>query len=179
MATFDPGRITALFAQADAAATTAEKGRALEEIVCHLVGTVDGVEISYRNVLNAFETEEIDVAFWNNQWPGGLHFFPNIILAECKNWSAAVGSQEVAYFFHRLRERACTHGLLIAAQGITGSAQDLTRAHSIIAQALKDGIRILVITRSEISAIQSPLMFIQLLKNKILGLTVCGTIHGV
>jgi hypothetical protein len=30
-----------------------------------------------------------------------LPFLPNVILAECENWSQAVGSQELSYFASR------------------------------------------------------------------------------
>jgi hypothetical protein len=51
-----------------------------------------------RDKKNAFRTEEIDVAFWNEQEPDGLKAFDETILTECKNWSKPVGSMEVNWF---------------------------------------------------------------------------------
>jgi hypothetical protein len=76
--------------------TVVEQGKALEDLVCYLFNLIPGVSITHRNELNAFDTEEIDIAVWNDGGPDGLSFQPNIILIECKNWSARVGSGEVA-----------------------------------------------------------------------------------
>jgi len=61
-------------------------GRALEDLICYVTGLIPGVAITHRNELNAFDTEEIDVAIWNDGAADGLFFLPNIILVECKNW---------------------------------------------------------------------------------------------
>ena len=67
------------------AQSRADQGRALEDLVCHVMSLMPGVAITHRNDMNAFETEEIDVAVWNDGADDGLHFLPNIILIECKN----------------------------------------------------------------------------------------------
>jgi len=75
--------------------TTTEKGRALEDLICYVLGLVPGIAITHRNELNAFESEEIDVAIWNNKHADGFPFLPHVFLVECKNWSkrvARVGS---------------------------------------------------------------------------------------
>lgn len=56
------------------ASTTAEKGRALEDLICYVFETVPGVAVSRRNEKNAFATEEIDVALWNDCDPAGFFF---------------------------------------------------------------------------------------------------------
>ena len=80
------------------AATTALKGRALEDLICYLFGLVPVVTITHRNEMNAFDTEEIDVALWNEQDPSSFHFLPNVILIEAKNWSKPVSSIETNWF---------------------------------------------------------------------------------
>ena len=67
------------------AGTTAVRGKALEDMIAHLFGVVPGISITHRNEMNAFDTEEIDVALWNEQDATGLHFLPNVILIEAKN----------------------------------------------------------------------------------------------
>jgi hypothetical protein len=156
--------------------TTAEKGKALENLVCYLFDLVPGISITHRNELNAFETEEIDVAVWNDGDPDGLFFLPNIILIECKNWSARVSSAEVGWFDHKLRSRGLDFGILIAARGITGNAADLTAAHSVVANALRDRRRFLVITTDELLALPSTESLAHLIKQKLCDLAVKGTI---
>jgi hypothetical protein len=156
--------------------TTTVQGRALEDLVCYLFGLVPGIDVATRNRLNAFDTEEIDVAFWNQRSQWGLHFLPSILLVECKNWSNPVGSQEVSYFATRLRHRGCDHGVLVAANGITGAAADLTRAHQQIAAALAEGQKILVLTRDEIERLSTTSGLVRLLKQKLCELAVCGTL---
>lgn len=164
-----------LLQQVNTAATTNEKGRALENLIAFLFPVIPGVEIAERNALNAFATEEVDIALWNNREASGIHFMPNIILVECKNWSNACGSQEVSYFVGRLRQRGCDHGILIATNGITGIAEDLTRAHFEIATALTGGVRVVVITLDELTQLSTSQEIVALLKKKLCQLVVSGT----
>jgi hypothetical protein len=87
----DHQRIAKFLADGDCATTTTARGRALEELVAYLFELVPGVSVTARNTLNAFQAEEIDVAFWNEGEPGGLRMFDHILLVECKNWSAPTG----------------------------------------------------------------------------------------
>lgn len=91
-------------------------------MICYLFGLVPGVAITHRNDMNPFNTEEIDVALWNEQDAGGLHFLPNVILIESKNWSNPVSSIEVNWFDTKLRNRGLDFGILISPHGITGDA---------------------------------------------------------
>src|SRR5262245_52109407 len=109
-------------------ATTAVQGKALEDLICYLFEKVPGIEIVARNELNAFQTEELDVAVWNNKSKGALDFLPSLFMVEAKNWSQPVGSQEVAYFATRLKHRGCDHGILVATNGITGVPDQITAA---------------------------------------------------
>lgn len=152
-----------------------EKGRALEDLVCYLFPLVPGVEIAERNALNAFQTEEIDVALWNARHPSGFYFLPHLLLVECKNWSAPCGSQEVSYFVNRLQKRGCDHGILITVNGITGDAEDLTRAHFEIATALADGIRVMVLALNDVDFLIETQDLVDLLKRKLCQLVVSGT----
>ena len=158
------------------APTTTEQGRALEDLVCYVFGKIPGIDVIKRNELNAFATEEVDVAFWNNRTQAGLHFLPNVLLVECKNWNNSVGSQEVAYFAQRLQHRSADHGILVAAKGVTGEAADLTAAKYEIAAALAAGQRILVITASELEALPDTASLVRLLKEKLCELAVSGTV---
>lgn len=153
----------------------AAKGHALEDFICELFPFIPGVEIVQRNALNAFQTEELDVALWNARHPEGLYFLPHLLLIECKNWSHSVGSQEVAYFVSRLRQRGCDHGILFATNGVTGAPEDLTRAHFEVATALASGIRVMVVTTGDVAEIANSDALVSLLKLKLCQLTVSGT----
>lgn len=155
------------FLRADQAATTTEQGRLLEDLVCLLFETVPGISITVRNTMNVFETEEVDIAFWNQRRRRQFDFLPHIILVECKNWSRPVGSQEVAYFITQLRDSGEKFGVLVAAKGVTGSSQDLTAARFHIASALKEGIRVVVIDREEIEQLTHSDQLIELIQTKL------------
>ena len=156
--------------------TTAQQGRALEDLICYVLGCVPGIAITHRNEMNVFQTEEIDVAVWNDALGDGLFFLPNIVLVECKNWSARVGSAELSWFDAKLRTRGLTFGILVTTLGITGQAADLTAAHAVIAAALRDGRRLIVISTDELLAVGSAEALVHLIKLKLCDLAVKGTI---
>jgi hypothetical protein len=157
-------------------ATTAEQGRALEDLICYVLGQVPGVAITHRNALNAFDTEEIDVAVWNDGTADGFVFLPNIILLECKNWSTRVGSGELNWFDTKLRNRGLTFGILVTTLGITGQAADLSAAHAVIAAALREGRRLILLTTDELVAVADTAGLVKLIKTKLCDLAVKGTI---
>src|SRR4051794_16706185 len=112
MAAYSAARISRLLRAADAAATNDEKGKLFEDLVCYLFGKIPGVVNPQRNVLNRFESEEVDVAFWNEQLPDGLKSFNPFLLIECKNWSSPVGCPAVRDFLGKLRNRGLDFGIL-------------------------------------------------------------------
>lgn len=176
MPAYSKKQILDFFMKADTATTKGAKGKALEDLVCYLFEKVPGLSITQRNVKNAFETEEIDVAFFNEQHRAGLKFLNSILLVECKNWSGTVGSIEVAWFVTKVASRSLDFGILIAANGITGSADDGRQAHDIASKALARGIRLVVITRQEIEALQTSKDLVTLIKTKVCQLIVSGTV---
>ncbi|TIR25965.1 MAG: restriction endonuclease [Mesorhizobium sp.] len=153
-------------------ATTADKGKALEDLICYLFDLVPGIAITHRNEKNEFATEEIDVALFNE----GLPFLPNIILVEAKNWSNRVGSVEVAWFLTKLANRGLDFGILVTTLGITGDAGDLTAAHQTVAMALPQRRKLIVLTIDEISALADTDELVKLIKTKLCDLAVKGTI---
>jgi hypothetical protein len=162
-------------ASADARTTT-EQGRALENLICYLFGLVPGVAVTQRNERNFFDTEEIDVALWNDKHPAGFFFLPDIILIECKNWSSRVGGGEVNWFDTKLRNRGLEFGILVATMGITGNDADLTNAHKVVADALRERRRLIVISTNEILALGDTDALAHLLKKKMCELAVKGSL---
>lgn len=171
-------KIRGFFTLGDAATTTTDKGKALEDLTCYVFNKIPGISVTARNTLNMFDTEEIDVAFWNEQNPNGLSFLPNIILVECKNWSNAVGSSEVSWFDRKLENHGQSFGILIAANGITGNDNERNRAHEIVRDALKQHRKIIIITKSELETLKSTSDLILLIKTKLCQLAVSGAIFN-
>lgn len=164
------------FHTCDNGGTNQIKGRAFEDLACYLFETVPGVSIALRNQMNAYNNEEIDVAVWNDKSRYGLAFLPNVVLIECKNWSNPVSSIEVNWFCQKVASRGLDFGILIANNGITGDAIDLTAAHNTIAFHLAQKRRIIVITREEINAFRTTDDLVNLIKEKICLLSVAGRI---
>ncbi len=158
------------------AANTTDKGRALESLICCVFERIPGIAVTRRNEMNVFQTEEVDVAFWNDGAPDGLPFLPNLILVEAKNWSNRVGSGEVAWFDTKVRNRGLNFGILITTLGITGNAQDLTRAHHTVAMALAEQRKLIVITVNELRALTNTDDLALLIKTKLCDLALNGTV---
>lgn len=172
MAKYSKKKINSYLTIGSSNANTAIKGKAFEDLVCYLFEKIPGVEITQRNEMNTFQTEEIDVAVWNDKKTNGLPFLPNIILIECKNWSNPVSSIEVNWFCSKVESRGREFGILIANNGITGNNEQLTAAHSIIARHLENKREIIVITKTEIQAINDTKDLIKLIKTKLCHLAV-------
>lgn len=160
----------------DHAATMHDRGRALEDLVCYVFNKVPGIKVTKRDQLNAFASEEIDVAFWNDRHPRGFPFLPYIVLVECKNWSQPVGAEEVSWFDTKLRNRGLTFGMLLAANGITGEPDKKTHAHQIICGALAQGRQIVIFERAEIVRLRDTNELVVRIKEKLCELAVSGTV---
>ena len=176
MARISQQRVKQYLSIGDNAHTTVEKGRALEDLICYIFEKIPGITVTKRNTLNQFESEEIDIAFWNKPHQNGLYFLQNIILVECKNWSRPLGSVEVSWFDTKLRRRAQPFGILVAANGITGDPANKTAAHNIISAALAEGRQFVVLTRHEIEALTLSSQLVELIQAKLCELAVAGTL---
>lgn len=176
MPAIDQVAMQAFVTAGQTAPTTSAKGKALEDMICYLFGLVPGIEVTERNEMNVFLTEEIDVAFWNAGATDGLSFLPNILLVECKNWSNAVSSMEVAWFDTKLRHRGQDFGILVALNGITGNADEITRAHQTVAAALLEKRRLIVLTVPQLLALGTTDDLVLLIKKKLCQLAVRGAI---
>lgn len=158
------------------AATSVERGRALEDLICYLFSLVPGIVVTHRNVMNQFDTEEVDVALFNDCVQNGFSFLPNVILIEAKNWSSRVSSIEVSWFMQKIKHRGLDFGILVTILGITGDAAELTNAHHIVSLELAERRRLIVITTNEIQALPDTDSLIILLKKKLCDLHLTGTI---
>lgn len=169
------GRHRRFLAVVDEAATNAAKGKAFEDLACYLLEGVPGVRITVRNESNTFATEEIDVACLNQSDPEGLGSLMDFFLVECKGWKDAVTSEQVAWFLTKSRHRGMRFGILIAANGITGEPEHLSRANFLVSAELASfGIKMVIVTRQEIEQLSSGEQFARLIIRKICTLHASG-----
>ncbi len=108
--------------------------------------------------------------------PGASKQLSSLILVECKNWTSPVGSMDISWFLIKIRHRSLDFGILIAANGITGSNEDKKQAHDVVSKALADGIRMIVITRAEIESLLDTRDLVNMVKRKLCELIVSGTV---
>lgn len=165
-------RLSRLLKKADKAVTNDAKGKALEDAVEAAFCAVSGITLQARDKDNSYQSEEIDLAFWNEKEAKGLHFLPNILLVEAKNWSKPAGAKEVAWFVEKLRDRCLDFGIFVAAEGVTGDPKGITAARDKIRTALKDGIKVIVMKKQDIMAFKAPGDLVSFLKTKMCELVV-------
>lgn len=154
------------------APTHQEKGERLEQLVCWLFPHIPGFRAERVDVFSDDGAQEIDVIFWNNGHPEGFPSFGTIVLAECKNWQRPVDSSDVAWFDWKMRMGGVTHGILMAANGITMKYSRREAAVGILTSANADvpPRRIHVVTLADLELLESTADLIQLLKLKSMGL---------
>lgn len=175
MPAYNLAAIQNFLSTADTATTHADKGKAYEDLACYLFSLVPGIDITARNQLNTFATEEIDVACCNSHHADGLRFLNAFFfLVECKGWDNPVGSEQVSWFIQKIEHRGLDFGVLIAANDITGNAEQLSRAHFLVAAALMKKTRLVIITRKEISALGSGEDLARLIRDKLCQLHATG-----
>lgn len=177
MPDIDDGRVSEFLERGDAATTSAQRGKELEDLIAYMFELIPGVSVTARNVMNAFDAEEIDLAFWNDGSAEGLRLFDHLLLVECKNWSTPVGYPELAVFYDKLQSRGRPLGIFVAANGITGDPEQRTAAHEVLMRALGNGREILVLTRREIEQLRTTSELVLLLKRKRAQLAVSATIY--
>jgi hypothetical protein len=175
MPPLSPNKIAELLEISTNGSTAAERGKALEDLICYIFGEIPGFTITMRNMLNTFHSEEIDVAFWNDRHARGTPFLPSVVLVESKNWSNPVDSAAVSWFDSKLRSRGLGFGILVAANGITGVPAERSNAHQVIAGALREQRQLIVITRADLESVRHTNRLVELIKQKLCELAVTGT----
>lgn len=98
------------------------KGRALEDLLAALMGTIDGFFEIGRNINTV--TEEIDLVFRNASYDAAWQKESEIIILECKNWnSQRVGKEELVSFERKIENRRerCRLGFLVCTERFAGT----------------------------------------------------------
>jgi hypothetical protein len=159
-------RVAAHFAAGDTATTSHARGKALEDLLAHLFGRIGGVRLVRRNALTEDASAEIDLIFWNDRTV--LDFLPNILMFECKNWSAPVDSAAVTHFATKATNRKLSHAFLIAANGITGDQTQATAARAHIhSTLLVHDCKLVVLDRTDLCSLASTEQLIALIQERI------------
>ncbi len=175
MSTISQRKVRQFLKRSEQAATTKAKGQIFEDLVCYLFEKVPGITVSQRDILNPYQSEEIDISFWNEKFAGGFNFLPNTFLVEAKNWAVPAGAQEIAHFAAKLEERDEGYGFFVALNGISGSAAGITAARDKVRLALIKKIRIIVIKKTDIESFKSGKDIVKFVKAKICQLAASGT----
>jgi hypothetical protein len=151
-----------------------ERGKAFEDLFCYVLNEVPGLK-ARRNILNFSRSEEVDVAVANTRTNNGLACFPHLFLVECKNWSAPVDSATIGSFVDKLTNRCIELGVLVVANGVTGDPEEMSSAYDKAKMALQRGHRLLLISLDDITSLNTPIEFTDLLVDRLLGLIAAGT----
>ena len=153
--------------EGDVAATTEEKGAALEDVVVLSFCRVRGIDLLGRDQTNDAGSSEIDILLFNLRHSQGLPFLPDYLIFECKNWASPVNSASVEGFVAKVRARRLDVGILVAANGITGDSTERTAANEVIRRAFdRDNMKLMVVTRAEIEAFRSVKDVVALMRKK-------------
>ena len=155
--------------------SSAVRGKALEDLVCYLLGRIPGVTVVKRNAVDVGKTQEIDVACWNKRLRGGLDFLPYLLLVEAKNSSVRVSSRDVGWFIAKLEDMGLDFGILVARSGITGRDRN-SSAWGVVAKARRNGVRIAVLTQDDVASLRHTDDFAGLVQRKLCELVLLGTL---
>ena len=143
------------FQRADAAAAANQRvlsGQILEDLMKMIVPLIPEVTFMDQDVVGASGNEELDLIFWHKPVLDGLYFLQTPFLVECKNWKTPADGSVITVFSETMRGRACRDGILVSAQGITGTPGELGGAYYKIAMSARDGRRIIVLNRADLEA---------------------------
>ncbi|MBX0286625.1 restriction endonuclease [Halomicroarcula sp. F28] len=152
--------------EVDEAESTAEKGDSFERLAVLLFSGISFLQKRDRQLRT--HTGEIDVVI---EYMGSEHLtifddYSRFILAECKNWSGSVGSDQIRVFKDRLNEHRLDFGVFFARNGISGDtgADASKRVQDIFRD---EGIAIIVISDLELKQIKRGVSFYEILDQKL------------
>lgn len=160
--------ISDAWARSDASESAFERGEILEALVKYIFGRLPGFSHWRTRHLTNDGSAEFDVCFHNDIRLSPFPFAEPAIVVECKNTGSRVDSASVRSFIGKLEDVQISWAFLVAAQGITGSDEKNTRAHSVIQNARGRKINLLVVTRAEIEGLVSDEHFAALIRDKIM-----------
>lgn len=175
MADYSQEKIRLLIKQCkDTSLSTTARGRAFEEAFGYLLSGLPGV-VYQRDTLNFFGSDEIDIAVANSPAISGLGCFPPLFLVEAKGWDNPVDSASIGSFTDKLRDRHIELGILVVANGVTGTKESRRNAYHKASSAQTSGKRLVLVTMDELLMMKTSDQFATFLVRRLLGLAASGT----
>jgi hypothetical protein len=165
--TLDRTWISAELAAIRASSKPEVRGPQLERLIRTIFLAIPGMDLEDVDVKSAYQTEEIDIYFWNDRERDGLHFLDCPLLVECKGWSRPVSGRELRYFATTLKDKGRVSGIFVALEGITGSDVERTAGFFHVATAMANGQTVLVITGEDIESLASGADLVRLLRRRL------------
>jgi hypothetical protein len=160
-------KIAKRLVEGDLAKTTVAKGAALEDVVSWTFCSLPGLRVLRRDFKDTAGGSEIDLLLYNDPRTTPVPFLSEYLMIECKNWKMPVNSATVRDFIGKVRASHLKVGILVAANGVTGDANDQTAANDSIRQAFDaEGIRIIVIKRADLEGFRSLEGFLQFVQER-------------
>jgi len=125
------------------------KGRLLEEVIKEIVHLVPNLRVVGSRIND--QVEEIDLQVRNHNREHVWDDFDSMIFIECKNWSKAVGADEIRSFKVKLEQSKLHSGIFVAVKVITGGSE--SGASGVIRRFLQDGYRIVILDDNDLKDI--------------------------
>jgi len=172
MVKYDRNKIRELLNYRSSGTDKNKQGRNLEDLSSYIFEQIPGISVITRNQPDRIHNQEMDLVLWNTQLFNGLHFFPNIIPVECKNMSETVNGMTLNWFVKKIRNSGLNFGILVARDGISGNELKETFAYHELANALRDGVQVIIITGQDLEKIADPCQFVEMLKQKFVNLVI-------
>ena len=147
-----------------------KKGKRLETLIKGIFLTVPGLEFDAADRRNFYQTEEIDILFWNDFERDGVHFLDCPLIVECKSSKTPLSGRDLRYFATTLRDKGRRSGVLVALAGVAGKEENATAGFFHMTAALHEGVTVLVVTREDLLALSSVSNLVKLLKQRQLSL---------
>ncbi|MDD1498791.1 hypothetical protein PVA19_10245 [Agrobacterium sp. CNPSo 3708] len=147
-----------------------EKGQRLERLIQTIFSEIPGLEFDTADHRNFYQTEEIDLLFWNDRERDGVHFLDCPLIIECKSSATPVSGRDVRYFANTLSDKGRSSGILVALAGVAGDDERVTAGIFHITAALLTRVSVLVVTREDLLSWRSASDIVHTLKRGLLSL---------
>lgn len=147
-----------------------EKGKRLETLIATIFSDVDGLHFQGANLKNFYQTEEIDLLFWNDQERQSVHFLDCPLIVECKSSTVPLSGRDLRYFTTTLGDKGRRNGVLVALSGVAGNEKAATAGFFHMTVAMTTGVSLLLVTRDDLLSLTSGQDLVALLRRRLLAL---------
>jgi hypothetical protein len=137
-----------------------------------VVKAAPGFQLVGRNKLDIPRSAETDLWITHDRRQA-IPFIDLVVPIECKNEDDKTSASQIREFEAKIRNSGGADGLLVSRKGLAGGG--LNSAHNAIHNALSHGIRVLVVTATDLSGLLKPSDFAPLLQARYIELRVNRT----